>query len=820
MVGMAGGAHAQEASLCARVRLEIRQELAFERQAFDAEMVITNGLETQSLQDVSVEVIFEDDAGNRVSATSDPSDVGALFFIRVDALENILNVSGTGVVAPATTARINWLIVPSAAAAGGSVAGKRYFVGARLFYRLAGEVQEVAVAPDFITVRPQPELELDYFITRDVRADDPFTPEIEPAEPFSLGVRVMNQGLGTARNVRIQSAQPRIVENELGLLIGFEIVGSSVDDLPATPTLLMSFGDLTAGRSAVGRWLMTTTLSGQFTDFNARFTHADELGGLVTSLLTRVGAHLLVQDVRVDLPGRDAIRDFLARDGGLLRVYESEGIDTIVTDLSAEVALQAVNVATYRLDVPPTAGMLYAKFPDPHGGSQAIRSVRRSDGKVLAVENAWVSAEGTGSDTQHFFNVFDANGGGQYLIEFGAKAAGPSAPVIEFIPDRNVVAGARLTFIVRASDPDGQIPSLSIDARPLGATFVDEGNGEGVFDWQTTVGQVGQYPLTFRASDGVFTAARSALVSVQSTDSTATPTASFEPTAMATATPTWTESGTPTSSPSPTWTRTDTPTATPTETPTASPTETPSETATAMNTTGPGSTATATVSQASTPTETPTDTPSPAQTATGTVASSATSTAAATPTSGPPRPPSLQTVLERVRRVFGIGSPNIPPPLLEIWSSGPNGVAEAGTNDDELLGTGGTNAQGEFESSPGIAISRALQLGEMIYAIDRANNLIGPAVEVSGPAARPLGDACSAANECETGFCQNGVCCGSLCAAGQSCRVPGQVGVCAQHAVPAPTLSTQGILLSVFVLLAIGGLGITLRRRGVSGARG
>lgn len=41
--GMADVAHAQE-SVCARVKIEIKQELTLERQAFDAEMRITNSL--------------------------------------------------------------------------------------------------------------------------------------------------------------------------------------------------------------------------------------------------------------------------------------------------------------------------------------------------------------------------------------------------------------------------------------------------------------------------------------------------------------------------------------------------------------------------------------------------------------------------------------------------------------------------------------------------------------------------------------------------------------------------------------------------------
>ncbi len=42
------------ASVCAEVKLEIRQELTLERQAFDAHMRITNGLTNITLQDMNL----------------------------------------------------------------------------------------------------------------------------------------------------------------------------------------------------------------------------------------------------------------------------------------------------------------------------------------------------------------------------------------------------------------------------------------------------------------------------------------------------------------------------------------------------------------------------------------------------------------------------------------------------------------------------------------------------------------------------------------------------------------------------------------------
>src|SRR4051812_11527853 len=87
-------AHAVDASVCAQVKMEIKQELTFERQAFDAMMKITNGLDTTSLENVDINVNFKDEAGNSVVASSDPNNTTAKFFIRLDQMLGIDNVSG------------------------------------------------------------------------------------------------------------------------------------------------------------------------------------------------------------------------------------------------------------------------------------------------------------------------------------------------------------------------------------------------------------------------------------------------------------------------------------------------------------------------------------------------------------------------------------------------------------------------------------------------------------------------------------------------------------------------------------------------------
>jgi hypothetical protein len=50
-------------SLCAQVKIEIQQEATLERQVFDAEMKFANGLDTSALENVGINVTFQDEAG-------------------------------------------------------------------------------------------------------------------------------------------------------------------------------------------------------------------------------------------------------------------------------------------------------------------------------------------------------------------------------------------------------------------------------------------------------------------------------------------------------------------------------------------------------------------------------------------------------------------------------------------------------------------------------------------------------------------------------------------------------------------------------------
>ena len=511
LVGLMPGS--VSAAVCAVVKIEIKQELTLERQAFVATMKINNALTDKSLDNVNVNINFTDENGEPVSYTPDTSDLTADFYLNIDTMDGITDVNGAGEVLPDSTAEISWLIIPTVGAGGSVPSGKLYFVGATLDYTLGGEPQTTTVSPDSIYVKPLPKLALDYFLTQDVIADDAFTSEIEPAEPFTLGVRVRNNGAATANNVKIDSAQPTIVENENDLLISFTIIGSHVNDAPATNSLLTNLGNIEPGKATVARWDMLTTLSGKFTDFTATMSHADELGGELTSILEGDPVtHFLIRNVKVDEAGKDNIHDFLGYlstgSADVLTVYESDNIDTQVLNQSASATLTPLtsgDTATYQLTAPVTAGYMYIKKPDPNLGTKEIQQVVRSDGKYLLLDNAWTSKTRNLNDDpptwDYWINVFDSNTSGEYIITMATPVMGPLPP--EFTPMNNITTAEAtpVSFPVSALDPNGDVVVLTVSGIPTGADFVDNGNGSGVFNWTPAEGQAGNYSVTFNAAD-------------------------------------------------------------------------------------------------------------------------------------------------------------------------------------------------------------------------------------------------------------------------------------------------------------------------------
>ena len=527
-VCMAWSAQGSE-SICTKVRIEISQEVALERQAFEARMTISNNLPNASISDIKAELFFRDESGNPVSFTTDTNNQQAdkIFFVRVPEMPAPIPSGSTN--------KLTWLIIPTTGAGGDNATGRLYFAGATLTYTAMGRTEIVEVEPDFIFVKPQPSLRLDYFLPRETFGDDPLTPSIvEPIEPYFLGLRLLNTGKGPARSVAISSGQPRIVSNDQNLAVSFKITAAAVNDLPVSPQIQVPIGTILSASAATVAWQMETSVYGHVASFDAIYSHSDELGGRVTSLLSEIHTHDLLGIVRVDLPGRDNIRDFLAasKDANNVErvaIFESDGLSitmkagssTIIPSSSLFPDLQMSGSGVRRTlaaTVPASSerDFVYLKATMPGDVPAAIRRAVRSDGKVLPSGNAWISkTRNPAGQYGHYVNIFDTlvPAALSYDIEFGALAASNQAPVFGLLRNMVVHPGTKLAFALSASDPDGPLPAVSASQLPAGAAFVS-GAGAGTFSWTPSSSQIGSYVLAFQASDGITQTAGSMLVKV------------------------------------------------------------------------------------------------------------------------------------------------------------------------------------------------------------------------------------------------------------------------------------------------------------------
>jgi hypothetical protein len=170
--------HAQTAGVCARVGLRLDQSAVMARTAFRATLELSNHDPVAALRSVGAQVQIRDLAGQ---------DANDRFAIEAPTLQNIDRVDGSGTVAANTTATMRWLLIPTDEAAPHTVT--EYMVGGQFGYEMNGSQLTVPLEPVKITVHPDAKLELKYFHQRDVFADDPFTPEIEPSLPYVLVLR-------------------------------------------------------------------------------------------------------------------------------------------------------------------------------------------------------------------------------------------------------------------------------------------------------------------------------------------------------------------------------------------------------------------------------------------------------------------------------------------------------------------------------------------------------------------------------------------------------------------------------------------------------
>ncbi|MBI1842112.1 MAG: cadherin repeat domain-containing protein [Verrucomicrobia bacterium] len=410
----------EESGICAKVKLRLDQDLILTRNAFNATLELDNLSAASGLENVQVLINITDKNGQPANE---------VFGIRDPVVAGLTAVDGTGALGAASSGSATWILVPTRAAAPDGPVD--YGVGGVLIYQQDGHEITIPLFSAPITVYPDPALSVQYFHQRDVFSDDPFTPEVEPSVPFVLGVVVDNHGKGTAKNVRIISGQPRIVENQKGLLIDFKIIGSQVNHQPQTPSLTANFGEIAPGQRGVGLWYLTSTLQGQFEDYKATFEHLDSLGKTNLSLIDEVTIHEMIHLVQAPGPFEDGLPDFLVNDIG-----DPENLpDTLYFSDRTTQPVQVARDASWdgpvnsgRLAVQMTAtmpsGWCYLLVDDPGDGDFILRQVVRSDGVEIAMNtNVWTTDRtfiggGRRPRLEHVLHLLDFNSTGKYTLYY------------------------------------------------------------------------------------------------------------------------------------------------------------------------------------------------------------------------------------------------------------------------------------------------------------------------------------------------------------------------------------------------------------------
>nr|WP_253257748.1 Calx-beta domain-containing protein [Microcystis aeruginosa] len=373
----------------ATVKIQINQQALMTRSAFVGTLTIDNGNDF-SLQNIKVNLQIENAQGNIVND---------LFGITQPTLINLSAVDGTGILTPDDpntpqdegVGTAEWTFIPTNLAA--PEVPLQYAIGGTLSYMEDGKTITVPLISPPVTVYPQAELYLDYFQSRNVYGDDPYTDMVEPSIPFSLAVLVRNEGKGDAKNLRITSSEPKIIENKSGLLIDFNIIGSQINGEDAEPSLTVNLGDIKAGETAVGDWLLKSSLQGKFIEYDATFEHVNSLGKPELSLIKEVKIHELIQKVQAD---GDDLPDFLVNDIVDPNVtpdtlYFSQGGTAPVktaTNVSAD-GVVSFSDRTVQVTATVENGWTYLNLLDPGQGFFNVKSITRADGTEVPLNNYW-----------------------------------------------------------------------------------------------------------------------------------------------------------------------------------------------------------------------------------------------------------------------------------------------------------------------------------------------------------------------------------------------------------------------------------------------
>ena len=443
-------------SVCASVKLHISQTLTMTREAFDGTLTVNNGNETLDMDNFKVVLEVRDEKGNLAND---------LFQINTLSLKGVASVDGTSSIGAGREATAVFRFIPERGAAPKEPVN--YSFGGKIIYVENGDTITMDLDPVTLTVNPSPNLQIDYFMQRNILGDDALTLDrVEPTVPAALGVRIDNQGCGIAKNVKLETAQPEIVDNEKGLLIDFAIIGSSLNgkdcDLGSEN---IDFGNIEAQTAKTGVWWLTSSLLGHFTKYEASVVHANSFGNPELSLVSGIAIHELIKTVDAYGVKEDNVTDFLVNDyedgddTPDAIYYSNGGKDTVCKAKNTKLDKPVVSIAdtVIKLTVTPSqSGWNYAQMADPGDNFYEIKKVvRLKDSVEIPLDNVWTTfvtlpdgVEPIYENRLHFLDYMTTLGENDYDIYYSIRKNILKVTEITGVPENEVTVTTPIDTVV------------------------------------------------------------------------------------------------------------------------------------------------------------------------------------------------------------------------------------------------------------------------------------------------------------------------------------------------------------------------------------
>ena len=409
------------------VKLQFNQLLTLTRQAFEGTLTIENGSD-QAMDDIVLQLT--ETMPNGDLATDREFDISYTEFTGFTGA-----ASGPWTLEAGKTGVLKVKFIPTKFAA--PIAAIDYVFGGNLTFSVDGKERHADLAEQLMTVKPTPELNLDYFMQRDVIADDAITKDVvELAEEAEFAVLISNVGYGDAENLKMVTAQPEMVDNEESLFLQYSITSSQLNgqekSLAFGKSVTTDFGTLPAHSHAYAQWWMTSSLLGHFIEYDISYTQLTLSKNPNLSLINDVRIHELIRSVVVE--GNANTNYGWAVNGeedsqNLPDIlYLSDGTTEPIS--VGQASTQENNENLYTLTVEAgTKGWTYAKVVDPTDGNATITEVTREDGTVVPLRNIWQTwatvVDKKRATHENLIHIIDncKSGATNYTIRFTPKPA-------------------------------------------------------------------------------------------------------------------------------------------------------------------------------------------------------------------------------------------------------------------------------------------------------------------------------------------------------------------------------------------------------------